>query len=69
VHSTKKKFSAIMASNCGSKSLREEFVKDLGQYIPVDVYGKCGSLTCPKKVDCREYIAKDYKFYLAFENS
>lgn len=36
----------------------------------VDVYGKCGTLECGSDTDkCLRQFAKDYKFYLAFENS
>ena len=36
----------------------------------VDIYGACGSLKCPRREsDCVEMLQKDYKFYLAFENS
>lgn len=72
VFSTKTNFSAILISNCRSNSLREKYLSELKQYIPVDVYGNCGTLNCPKSeenVTCREYIGRKYKFYLAFENS
>lgn len=36
----------------------------------VDIYGTCGSLTCLRKDrECFDMLKKDYKFYLAFENS
>ena len=36
----------------------------------MDIYGSCGSLKCPRRDgDCVEMLQKDYKFYLAFENS
>jgi alpha-1,3-fucosyltransferase len=38
------------------------------KYINVDVYGKCGNLTCTGK-DGFEALAGKYKFYLAFENA
>ena len=40
------------------------------EYVPVDIYGKCGNLSCPrtKTDECYEMIERDYKFYLAFEN-
>jgi alpha-1,3-fucosyltransferase len=58
-----------MVSHCPTISKREDYVTELQKYIPVDVYGKCGTLDCPPKSDCRKMIARDYKFYLAFENS
>lgn len=38
-------------------------------YIDVDIYGKCGNLTCSHENDCFDDLAEDYKFYLAFENA
>lgn len=32
------------------------------------IYGRCGE-PCPSSVDCRDYIAKNYFFFLTFENS
>ena len=39
-------FAAQMASNCNSKSGREELVQQIQKLIPVDVYGQCGPLKC-----------------------
>ena len=63
---------AWFVSRCHSESLREEYVKELQKYIPVDVYGKCGPYTCPRDManTCyRKLLQKKYKFYLSFENS
>ncbi len=38
-------------------------------FIQIDVYGKCGRKKCPLNEDCKAFISKEYKFYLAFENS
>jgi hypothetical protein len=65
----KKKSIAWFVSNCDSESKRELYVKELQKYIDVDVFGKCGHLKCSKDKKCYEMIAKNYKFYLAFENS
>jgi alpha-1,3-fucosyltransferase len=43
-------------------------VGQLRKYIDVDVFGKCGKLTC-KKDECQEKFNSTYKFYLAVENS
>ncbi len=48
-------------------------ISKLQQYVDVTVYGKCGK-PCPKSttnetIDCRAYIAENYYFILAFENS
>ena len=48
---------------------------NLQAHILVDVYGKCGPLKCAKDrahslgTDCRQELAKSYKFYFAAENS
>lgn len=64
---------AWFASHCNTQSKRELYVKQLSRYIPVDIWGKCGNLTCSHKYhleDCDEKILNpDYKFYLSFENS
>ena len=47
------------------------------EYVDVDIYGKCGLLSCPvdesnhtrKALDCRAFIASQYMFFFAFENS
>jgi hypothetical protein len=65
----KKKSVAWFVSNCDTESKRELYVKELQKYIDVDVFGKCGHLKCSKDKKCYEMIAKNYKFYLAFENS
>lgn len=41
------------------------------KYIDVDVYGKCGDHVCwvGEQDECYNILERDYKFYLAFENS
>ncbi|KAK4874449.1 hypothetical protein RN001_013809 [Aquatica leii] len=58
---------AIAVSHCTEKRL--EYVKELNNYIRVDMYGSCGTLKCSGHyyTDCTNTSA--YKFYLAFENS
>lgn len=63
---------AWLVSDCVTESKREHYVNILKKYIKVDVYGKCGHFkNCTKEegVNCLKTIAKDYKFYLSFENS
>ena len=50
-------------------SRREEYVKELQRYIPVDVFGDCGSLHCKRGSPACAARMAHYKFYLAFENS
>lgn len=69
----KPKLIAWVVSNCHTKGVkyRMNYVKELQHYIPVDIYGKCGNLSCPGRMsrDCYSILDKNYKFYLAFENS
>ena len=64
---------AWMVSMCKDYNVRKTYCNELNKYIPVDVYGRCGHLKCPEKsrysTECIEFLAKRYKFYLAFENS
>jgi alpha-1,3-fucosyltransferase len=65
---TKPKLIAWIVSSCRTPSRRESFVKELQKYVPVDIYGACGSLKCPSG-NCYQHVALQYKFYLSFENS
>ncbi|CAH1802226.1 unnamed protein product [Owenia fusiformis] len=56
-------------SNCNPRSNRQDYVKELGKHVPVDIYGGCGTLNCPTSNDCENTLFKTYKFYLAFENN
>jgi len=62
---------AWFVSNCGARNGRLQYAQELAQYIGVDIYGACGSLKCPRSStgSCFDMLDKDYKFYLAFENS
>lgn len=52
---------------------RELYVRELQKYVEVDVFGKCGNLTCGRKFEynhCFQHVLRPtYKFYLAFENN
>ena len=37
-----------MVSHCETESKREDYVMQLGKYIEVDIYGKCGLPKCEK---------------------
>ena len=64
---------AWLVSNCnfGINSGRANYAEELGKYIGIDIYGRCGKLKCPKEEysGCFEMLKRDYKFYLAFENN
>ena len=71
----KTQFAAAVISNCGGNSRRIEYINRIKRHVTVDLFGKCGK-PCPTnyrnsniKAACKEIIAKEYKFYLAFENS
>jgi len=67
----KSKLVAWFASNCHFTPIRrEDYIAQLNKFIQVDVYGKCGNLSCTYgNASCYEILRKDYKLYLAFENS
>lgn len=67
-----KKAMAVWAvSHCKTFGRRENFVDDLRQHMSVDVYGKCGNLSCSRDVRfaCYEMFAREYFFLLSFENT
>jgi alpha-1,3-fucosyltransferase len=70
---------AWIVSRCQSPSHREDYVKELQKYIAVDIMGDCGDIPCNQSFhspqpqttqdNCTAAVQRDYKFYLAFENS
>ncbi|KZS12523.1 putative Alpha--fucosyltransferase C [Daphnia magna] len=65
-----------MASHCDTPSRREVYIRQLSEFIPVDIYGGCGPLTCERNhthwlshPKCYDVLEAKYKFYLSFENS
>ncbi|KAG8195153.1 hypothetical protein JTE90_023330 [Oedothorax gibbosus] len=71
VFKNKKRNVVWLASDCGTDSRREDYVKELQKYIDVDVYGSCGNYTCypSQSISCYNTLFKRYKFYLSFENA
>ncbi|XP_077490700.1 alpha-(1,3)-fucosyltransferase C-like [Amblyomma americanum] len=69
--SRRKAIAVWMVSHCKTDSMRETYVARLRKVIGVDVFGKCGDLVCqPKASDvCLKEAARNYSFYLSFENS
>ena len=66
----KKKFIAWFNSHCLTHSKREDYVKKLTEFIPVDVYGTCGHLKCLPWMDSRcDTLLQNYRFYFAAENT
>ena len=71
IRQRKNKSAYWVASHCPTDNKRENYVKTLQKYIEVDIYGKCGNLTCPFKKQrnpCEDDLTMNYYFYLAFEN-
>lgn len=66
---SKNKLVAWFPSRCNTSVNREEYVRQLSAFIPVDIYGDCGNLSCHN--DCFhngfEMLRAGYKFYLSFE--
>ncbi|XP_033625323.1 uncharacterized protein LOC117288536 [Asterias rubens] len=68
----KQKLIAWMGSNCVKEVFwpRMDFVLKLQSYIQVDIYGRCGNLTClPRLSDECKNLMGQYKFYLSLENA
>ena len=55
-----------VVSNCHTQSKREDIVAEIQKLLPVDIYGSCGTLSCPKETDndCMTMIDSNYKFYI-----
>jgi hypothetical protein len=64
----KKDLAAVMISYCEARSKRIQYIEIMREYIPVNIYGRCGK-PCPEDQDCRKYVAQAHKFFFAFENS
>jgi len=67
--SKKKYLVSAVISNCANGKHRIDYINEMKNFIQIDVYGKCGRKKCPLNEDCKAFISKEYKFYLAFENS
>ena len=66
----KSKLVAWFVSNCRPSNNRLGYYKELRKHIQVDVYGECGEMKCSRDFNnCSVLLQRDYKFYLAFENS
>ena len=65
-----------MVSHCKTNSKREDYVNEMQKFdqLQIDIYGKCGNLSQPSRrmegwEAAYKRLAKQYKFYLSFENS
>ncbi|OWA52656.1 putative Alpha-(1,3)-fucosyltransferase C [Hypsibius exemplaris] len=61
-----------LVSHCKTSSHREDYVAELSRFVKVDKFGKCSGLgvknPCPYP-GCPDDFIRQYRFYLAFENS
>ena len=64
----KTRLAAVFISNCYTKNERLSYIRHLQRFVHIDLYGKCGDEVCTGQ-HCFEMLRKNYKFYLAFENS
>lgn len=73
VAKSKTKDAVIITSHCETDAKRLEYVKELQNYIDVDIIGKCGEeWDCGEQWvhdDCFSILNTSYRFYLAFENA
>lgn len=66
----RRKEAYVVTSNCHTASKRMEFIREMQRYMQVDVFGGCGAPCSSFPHNCDfERLAKEYKFYLSFENS
>ncbi|XP_021967372.1 alpha-(1,3)-fucosyltransferase C [Folsomia candida] len=69
----KAKLAALVVSHCDTPSKREYLVAKLKRFLNIDIFGGCGTKSCPPGItsedSCFTGISNTYKFYLAFENS
>ena len=69
---SKKKLIAWFPKHCNTLLRREDYVHQLRQYVPVDIYGicansTCGSLGCTPPEANFNMLRREYKFFLAIE--
>ena len=62
---------AWFVSHCKTPNNRLQYAEELQKFISVDIFGECGTKKCPRNQQrrCFKMLNKEYKFYLAFENS
>lgn len=74
IFNQKEKSALWLVSHCTTSSKREKYIKEMQKYMEIDVVGLCnknGTVQCPKqtKGSCEDFLTRQYKFYLSFENS
>ncbi|XP_055617512.1 alpha-(1,3)-fucosyltransferase C-like [Toxorhynchites rutilus septentrionalis] len=66
----KTKMGVQFISHCETFSRRDDLVRAIQRFMEVDVYGKCGTMECPRDSPrCAKMLTDEYRYYFAFENS
>lgn len=67
----KSRDAAWFVSRCHVQSSRATYANMLSKHVNLDIFGKCGNLSCPSKEwrDCTTMVNKLYRYYLSLENS
>ena len=59
----------LVNSNCFDDIQRYKLYDQMQKYLPVDFYGSCGNLSCPRNsIECVKKL-KNYRMSIQFENS
>lgn len=73
VFKKKELFGVWMSGHCPVPSRRKAYIQELKKYVPIDMFGSCGTRVCktrsPYLSECLRNFSRDYKFYFAFENN
>ncbi len=66
------KMVAALISNCNDKNGRLDYARQLSKHVAVDIYGFCGTLTCPRPAgavdggsNCLLHFQQTYKYLFA----
>ncbi|VDO08582.1 unnamed protein product [Rodentolepis nana] len=68
-HKNRTKLVAWVVSNSHPSNNRIQYADALAQFVPIDIYGRNRKLTLPDMENPFEWLSRNYKFYLSFENS
>ena len=59
----------LVNSNCFDDIQRYKLYDEMQKYLPVDFYGSCGNLSCPRGSEECDKTMKKYRMSIQFENS
>jgi hypothetical protein len=63
---SKVKMAAWFVSNCHTVSKRELYVKELQKYIQIDIFGNCGTLSCPQNDEAQLFEIIEHNLQILF---